>query len=224
MSSIGQRGWIAESNFYYLVPDRSGHGVLFSIDFFVSLYLCLYLCLFVFLLERLRENGWTDLHEIFRESAEWSWDDLIQFRVKSVKPRADTRRKLIIGFFFNVANFLSAKTYNQTVNDGVAHSKNPKKCAYHGTFDLDLDLEHTLEARDDLESIVCKFGGNRAIVCEKKRFAQKFTDRRTDVGRRAIALAHSWNELTRSSAIAGWLTVRRESMPRIPEMDVEMTT
>ena len=37
---------------------------------------------------------------------------------------------------------------NQTVNDGVAHSKNPKKCAYHVTFDLDLDLdlEHTLDA------------------------------------------------------------------------------
>jgi len=35
---------------------------------------------------------------------------------------------------------------NQTVNDGVAHSKNPQKCAYHVTFDLDLDLEHTLDA------------------------------------------------------------------------------
>ena len=35
------------------------------------------------------------------------------------------------------------KWQNQTVNDGVAHSKNPKKCAYHVTFDLDLDLEHT---------------------------------------------------------------------------------
>ena len=34
---------------------------------------------------------------------------------------------------------------NQTVNDGVAHSKNPKNCAYHVTFDL--DLEHTLDAR-----------------------------------------------------------------------------
>jgi len=33
---------------------------------------------------------------------------------------------------------------NQTVNDGVAHSKNPKKCAYHVTFNL--DLEHTLNA------------------------------------------------------------------------------
>jgi len=35
----------------------------------------------------------------------------------------------------------------------------------------------------------------RQFVCEKKRFAQKFTDRQTDDGRRAIALAHSWNEL-----------------------------
>ena len=36
---------------------------------------------------------------------------------------------------------------NQTVNDGVAHSKNPRKCAYHVTSDLDLDLQHILDAR-----------------------------------------------------------------------------
>ena len=36
---------------------------------------------------------------------------------------------------------------NQTVNDGVAHSKNPRKWAYHETFDVDLDLEHILDAR-----------------------------------------------------------------------------
>jgi len=36
---------------------------------------------------------------------------------------------------------------NQTVNDGVAYSKNPRKCAYHVTFDLDLDMEHTVDAR-----------------------------------------------------------------------------
>jgi len=35
----------------------------------------------------------------------------------------------------------------------------------------------------------------RPFACEKKRFAQKFTDRQTDDGCRAIALAHSWNEL-----------------------------
>jgi len=43
------------------------------------------------------------------------------------------------------------RSNNQTVNDGVAHSKNPRKCAYHVTFDLDLDLdldlEHILDAR-----------------------------------------------------------------------------
>jgi len=44
----------------------------------------------------------------------------------------------------------NSENVNQTVNDGVpgvAHSKNPRKCAYHVTFDLDLDLEHTLDAR-----------------------------------------------------------------------------
>jgi len=60
---------------YYPVPDRLGDGVLFSMDFFVSL------------LARLRENGWTDLHEIFRESVELPWDDVIQFLVNSEKPR-----------------------------------------------------------------------------------------------------------------------------------------
>jgi len=42
----------------YPAPD----GVLFSIDFFVYF--------FVSLSARLRENGWTDLHEIFREGVE----------------------------------------------------------------------------------------------------------------------------------------------------------
>jgi len=42
---------------------------------------------------------------------------------------------------------LHEKNNNQTVNDGVAHSKNPRKCAYHVTFNLDLDLEHILDAR-----------------------------------------------------------------------------
>jgi len=40
-------------------PGERPNGVLFSID-----------CLFVSLLARLRENGWTDLHEIFREGVE----------------------------------------------------------------------------------------------------------------------------------------------------------
>jgi len=59
----------------YPVPDTSGHGVLFSVDFFLSL------------LARLWENGWTNLHEIFKEGVEWSWDNLIQFWVNSEKLR-----------------------------------------------------------------------------------------------------------------------------------------
>jgi len=33
------------------------------------------------------QNGWTDLHEIFREGVEWPWDDLITFWAISGKPR-----------------------------------------------------------------------------------------------------------------------------------------
>jgi len=50
------------SNYNYPTPDTIRDRVLFSIDFFVSL--------FVSLSARLRENGWTDLHEIFREGTE----------------------------------------------------------------------------------------------------------------------------------------------------------
>ena len=64
-------------------PDARPDGVLFSIDFFVSLFLSLS--------ATLRENGWTDLHEIFREGVEWPWDDLITFLVNSEKPRARCR-------------------------------------------------------------------------------------------------------------------------------------
>jgi len=36
----------------------------------ISVFVCMYLCIFVSLSARLRENGWTDLHEIFREGVE----------------------------------------------------------------------------------------------------------------------------------------------------------
>jgi len=45
----------------------------------------------------------------------------------------------------------------------------------------------------DLESIVCKFGGDPAICLREEAICAKVY-RRTDDGRRAIALAH-WNEL-----------------------------
>jgi len=79
---------------FYPVPDRSWDGVLFSNDFFV----CIFLPFFVSLLARLRENGWTDLHEIFREGAEWPWDDLITFLVNSEKSRDAAMRKTGTGF------------------------------------------------------------------------------------------------------------------------------
>ena len=40
---------------------------------------------FVSLSATLRENGWTDLHDIFREGVEWPWDDLTKFWVNSGK-------------------------------------------------------------------------------------------------------------------------------------------
>jgi len=43
---------------------------MFSIDFFVYIFVCLFVYIFLSLLARLRENGWTDFHEIFREGAE----------------------------------------------------------------------------------------------------------------------------------------------------------
>jgi len=53
-----------------------------------------------------------------------------------------------------------------------------------------------------LMTIVCKFGGDPVIclreeaICAKVyRRTDRQTDRQTDDGRRAIALAHSWNEL-----------------------------
>ena len=48
--------------------------------------------------------------------------------------------KILLLLFQNLqlesqTNELRTNKRNQTVNDGVAHSKNPRKCAYHVTFD-----------------------------------------------------------------------------------------
>jgi len=56
-----------------------------------------------------------------------------------------------------------------------------------------------------LMTIVCKFGGDLAIclreeaICAKSLLTDRRTDGQTDDGRRAIALAHSWNELKKPS-------------------------
>ena len=64
-----------------------------------------------------------------------------------------------------------------------------KKCAYHVTLTLSTPWMHA-----DLESIVCKFGGDPAICLRDEAICAKVYTQ-TDDGRRAIALAHSWNEL-----------------------------
>ena len=53
------------------------------------------------------------------------------------------------------------------------------------------------------------------FVCEKKRFAQKFTDGRTDDGRRAIALAHSCNELKKLSQLTVGVDCLLQEMMKI---------
>jgi len=75
----------------YPAPDR--RDIVFTR--FLSLFLCFFVSLFVSLSARLRENGWTDLHEIFREGVEWPWDDLITFWVNSGKPRDARGRGLL---------------------------------------------------------------------------------------------------------------------------------
>jgi len=82
--------WKKETVFWYtvwhvkLLPrPQQGDRVLFLIDFFVYLFLCF--LMFVSLSARLRENGWTNLHEIFRQGVGWSRDNLIKFRVNSGK-------------------------------------------------------------------------------------------------------------------------------------------
>ena len=69
-----------------------------------------------------------------------------------------------------------------------------QKCPYHVTFDLDLNLQHTLDAGlpgdhgVQVWSRSCHLPGRRSEFCAK-------VYRQTDDGRLAIVYAHSWNEL-----------------------------
>ena len=101
----------------------------------------------------------------------------------------------------NVTNFSHghpvverADKFDQTVNDGVAHFKNPKKCGYHVTFDLDLDLdlEHTLDARWPGVHRVQVWWRPGHLSARRSNLSKSL---QTDDGPRTIALAHSWNEL-----------------------------
>jgi len=53
---------------YFTPPPVRGRGIV--LERFLCLFVCLFACLFVSLSATLRENGWTDLHEIFREGVE----------------------------------------------------------------------------------------------------------------------------------------------------------
>jgi len=62
------------------------------------MYVSFFPSFFVSLLARLRENGWTDLREIFREGVEWPWDNLITFFVNSEKLCDAAMRNKVTGF------------------------------------------------------------------------------------------------------------------------------
>ena len=69
-----------------LPPIVSGTGYCFRS---ISLFLCQ---------QDYKKNGWTDLHEIYREGVEWPWDDLITFFVNFEKSRDATMRNTGAGF------------------------------------------------------------------------------------------------------------------------------
>ena len=71
---MGEGGYI--NQIYYIVcciitpPPVGGRGIV--IERFLCFFVCLFVCLFIYFVSAtLRENGWTDLHEIFRKGV-WS--------------------------------------------------------------------------------------------------------------------------------------------------------
>ena len=63
---------------------------------------------------------------------------------------------------------------NQTDNDGVAHSKNPN----HVTFDLDLDLENTLDAGLPVNHRVQVWWRSGQLSTLREEATDRQTDRR----------------------------------------------
>ena len=107
---------------------------------------------------------------------------------------------------------------NQTVNDGVAHSKNPRKCAYHVTFDL--DLEHILDAGspgDHRAQVSWRSGHLPVRRSDLRKILQTDgrTDGRTD-GQTTDAAPLHWNELTnvRVFVLTTMIIVRLEHQKR----------
>jgi len=87
----------------------------------ISFFLSFFLCLFVSLSATLRENGWTDLHEIFREGVEWPWNDLIQFWANSGKWVGGSKVKLFVITGHSSESVAFARWQQRTgVNNSVA--------------------------------------------------------------------------------------------------------
>jgi len=77
--------------YYCCCPSPvGGRGIVFG------RFLSFFLSFFVSLSATLRENGWTDLHEIFREGVEWQWNDLVTFWVNSGKRVGGSKVNLFV--------------------------------------------------------------------------------------------------------------------------------
>ena len=71
----------------FTLPPVGGRGIVFGrflFSFFVSLS------------ATLRENGWADLHEIFRKGVKLPWDDPIKFWVNSGKRVGGSKVNLFV--------------------------------------------------------------------------------------------------------------------------------
>jgi len=82
--------------------DRGTRYCFIVFDRFLCLHVCIFLLSLFLCCQDYEKNGWTDLHEIFREGAEWSWD-LIQFWVNSEKPR-DAAMLISLTSFVNITS------------------------------------------------------------------------------------------------------------------------
>ena len=93
----------------------------------------------------------------------------------------------------------------ETERETVLYSKHfvtSQKCPYHVTFDLDLDLEHNLDAGSRVDHHVqvwwrsSHFCGRRSDLRKK---VYRRTDRQTDGRRTPRDCISSWNELKTKS-------------------------
>jgi len=96
------------------------------------------------------------------------------------------------------------RAHVETERETVLYSKHfvtSQKCPYHVIFDLDLDLEHTLDAGSSGDHPVqvwwrsSHFCGRRSDLRKVYRQPDRRTDGRTDGRRTPCDCISSWNEL-----------------------------